>query len=110
MAAIFVATNFNNFQNLEIFYIIPPPQLTYKVSKTHFIFYRHLSNGGRRIKMTRQETIEKLIEYQQSHGMTQGELAEELGVPIGTVQNWCTGRRMPNYDNMEKIKQFLELR
>lgn len=58
--------------------------------------------------MTRKETIEKLIEYQQSHGMTQGELAEELGIPIGTVQNWCTGRRLPNYDNMEKIKEFLE--
>lgn len=58
--------------------------------------------------MTREELIEKLISYQHANNLTQIELAEELGLPLGTVQNWCLGRRLPNFDNATKIMKLLE--
>ena len=58
--------------------------------------------------MTREEIITQLIEYQKENELTQQQLADQLSLPLGTVQNWCSRRRLPNYDNMEKIKQLLE--
>lgn len=59
--------------------------------------------------MTREEYLEKFIQFQRENDLTQKELAQILDVPVGTVQNWCSRRRLPNYENMLKIKNLLEL-
>lgn len=40
-------------------------------------------------------------------GWTQADLARELSVPTGTVNNWCVGRRRPNITFALEIQAVL---
>ena len=40
--------------------------------------------------------------------MSQQELANRLGVPRKTVNNWCTVKLEPNYDTLIKISKILD--
>jgi len=51
---------------------------------------------GRRVKRLRQAA-----------NLSQAELAEQAGVPIGTLRNWEQGRRVPLLDNAAQIAKAL---
>ena len=40
--------------------------------------------------------------------ISQVELAEKLGVPKQTVNNWIKGRSMPNHKRLEKLLEMIE--
>lgn len=48
----------------------------------------------------------KLKEIRKEKGITQIELARKLGVATGTVGNWESGKREPDFDTMTKIARF----
>ena len=37
------------------------------------------------------------------HGMTQQDLAKELGTTLGVVSDWETGRHMPNLETAKRM-------
>ena len=43
----------------------------------------------------REQFAEQLTEDLKTRGMTQKELADRLGVPATTVNQWCKGSRVP---------------
>ena len=42
--------------------------------------------------------------------LTQDAFAEEIGVSHSTVNRWETGKMIPNYKTMQKLKEFCEKR
>ncbi len=40
--------------------------------------------------------------------LSQTEFAKELGVSFSTVNRWETGKTLPNYQKLKKIKTFCE--
>lgn len=46
---------------------------------------------------------ENLKRILSKYGMTQSELAEEMGVAYSSVSSWCTGEKMPRMDKIEWI-------
>lgn len=54
-------------------------------------------------------TTGELIKYfRQKRGLTQKELAEELGVPYQSIYQWESGRRIPKIDTVAKIASVLD--
>lgn len=53
---------------------------------------------SKRIKLLRKEK-----------GMTQVELAEDLGIPCKTLINWEVGERKPNYENMLLLAKYFNV-
>jgi|688.fasta_scaffold2459795_1 plasmid maintenance system antidote protein VapI len=45
----------------------------------------------------------------EKRGWLQADLAKALGVPSGTVNNWCVGRRRPNVTFSLEIQEILGL-
>lgn len=37
----------------------------------------------------------KIKDYREAAGLSQGQLAEKSGIPAGTIKNWEQGRRIP---------------
>ena len=50
---------------------------------------------------------EKIKELRKAKGMTQAELAKELGVKTGTVSNYETGKSVPSEANLKKLSEVL---
>lgn len=51
---------------------------------------------------------EILKETMQEKGISQNELAQKLGVKQGSISNWVTGRREPDFDMFMRICFYLE--
>ena len=49
---------------------------------------------------------DRLKEVRKEAGLTQTELANELGVSTGSVAMWETGKRNPDYEMLNKISEF----
>ena len=52
--------------------------------------------------------LEKLKEFRKKHGLTQTQLAKEVGVSLMTIRLWEDGISYPNQDNLGKLKKVLE--
>lgn len=52
--------------------------------------------------MTVQEICEK-------YNLSQTALAKRFGIPLRTVQNWCTGKRIPPEYVVNMIEKILEM-
>lgn len=52
---------------------------------------------------------ERLKEMRLKRGMTQKELGEKVGVKQNTFTNWENGKREPNFDNLIKLAEFLNV-
>ena len=50
---------------------------------------------------------EKIKELRKAKGMTQAELAKELGVKTGTISNYETGKSVPSEANLKKLSEVL---
>lgn len=53
---------------------------------------------------------ERLKQLRKEHGMTQLDLAKELGVSGGTVAMWETGKRMPRYETLDRMTDLFDRR
>ncbi len=40
--------------------------------------------------------------------LSQSELAQKLGVSFSTINRWETGKTLPNYQKLKKIRSFCE--
>lgn len=49
----------------------------------------------------------RLQQVRQAADMSQSELANAAGVPIGTLRNWEQGRRVPLFDTVIKVAHAL---
>ena len=49
---------------------------------------------------------DRLKEVRKEAGLTQTELANELGISTGSVAMWETGKRNPDYEMLNKISEF----
>ena len=49
-----------------------------------------------------------LREICEQYGLTQAGLAKRFGIPIRTVEQWCTGKRQPPDDVVAMIRTILE--
>ena len=52
---------------------------------------------------------ERLRLLRKEKGLNQGELAQALGVSLGTVSIWERGGRKPDFDTMEEIGEFFNV-
>ena len=50
----------------------------------------------------------ELKEFRKKHRISQMKLASMLGVSLLTVQRWENGAGFPNYDNQEKLEEFMQ--
>lgn len=50
-----------------------------------------------------------LKRYRQDHGLTQAELAEQLGVSDKTISKWENGETYPSKRNMMKISETIDV-
>ena len=48
----------------------------------------------------------KLKEARKSCGMTQDEIAKELGIPRGNIANYETGRREPDLETIARLADY----
>ena len=76
--------------------------MLYNESESWHYGVRQTPKGGDVLKYG-----EKIKALRNEKGMTQEELAKELGVWLKTVQVWEWSRKMPKKENMEKIAGFL---
>ena len=56
--------------------------------------------------MDREAFPQRLKKLRKEKGLTQAELAEELGVAMNTVSIWELGKRMPDDKTIEKIARY----
>ena len=59
--------------------------------------------------MTKKSISRQIATLRQDHGITQAELASQMGVSVRTVSGWETGDRPPKYGErlLEEMKQVL---
>lgn len=48
----------------------------------------------------------RIQHYLDAQSKTQADLADYMGVSQATVSNWCTGRKVPRMDKIDKICEF----
>jgi transcriptional regulator with XRE-family HTH domain len=46
-----------------------------------------------------------LIRFQSEHRLTQGELAERIGIGQSALSRLCSGKRSPRMDTMQRIRE-----
>jgi len=51
--------------------------------------------------------VENLNTLMERRGKTQADIVVALGVTSATVSNWCTGKKYPRIDVMQKLADFL---
>ena len=51
----------------------------------------------------------RLKELRLQHGLTQKELAEQIGIKRNTYSDWENGESKPNYEGLEKIADFFNV-
>lgn len=52
--------------------------------------------------------IEKMKEERLKRGLTQIEIARQIGVTGNTYRNWELGANLPSEENLEKLNEVLE--
>ena len=58
---------------------------------------------------TRTVFVKNLNELMKRRGKTQADIVAELGVTSATVSNWCTGKKYPRVDVMQRLADFLDV-
>ena len=53
--------------------------------------------------------MERLRELRQTMGLTQGELAQQMGIPQNTLSTYETGRHEPDYELLKKFADFFDV-
>lgn len=53
---------------------------------------------------------ERLNQLLESHGMTQQDLADVLGVSQTAVYSWCNGKKTPRMDKVDKIAEYFNVK
>jgi transcriptional regulator with XRE-family HTH domain len=51
---------------------------------------------------------DRLVHCRTSHGLTQKEAADEIGVDQGTLAKWQQGKREPTGDFLKRVTRFLD--
>lgn len=54
------------------------------------------------------EFPERLKQLRKEKGLTQVELAKEMGVSTGTVAMWETGKRRPQFETLDKLCEYFD--
>lgn len=52
---------------------------------------------------------ERLKELRLKKGLTQQQIADEIGVNRGSYSNWEKGKREPSFENLIKLADLLEV-
>lgn len=52
---------------------------------------------------------QRLKELRLKKGLTQQQIADEIGVNRGSYSNWEKGKREPSYENLVKLADLLEV-
>lgn len=52
---------------------------------------------------------DKLKELRKKKGITQTDFAKEFNISIGTIGNWETGNREPDYEMLQKIADYFDV-
>ena len=53
--------------------------------------------------------VKNLAVLMERRGVTQADICTELGVSSATVSNWCTGKKYPRIDVMQRLADFLRV-
>lgn len=51
----------------------------------------------------------RLKELREKMGLSQRDLAEEIGVSQGTIGNWESGTREPNFETVRKLAEYFSV-
>jgi transcriptional regulator with XRE-family HTH domain len=53
--------------------------------------------------------VRNLAELMRRRGITQADIVVHLGVTSATVSNWCTGKKYPRIDVMQRLADYLQV-
>ena len=53
--------------------------------------------------------VRNLAELMRRRGVSQADIVVNLGVTSATVSNWCTGKKYPRIDVMQKLADYLQV-
>lgn len=56
--------------------------------------------------MLKEEVAQRLFELRKKAQMSQAEVAEKMGITVAAYQNYETGRREANYENLAKLAKI----
>lgn len=57
------------------------------------------------------ETFAKnLVYYLSMYGREQKEVAEDIGVPVSTFNDWVKGKKYPRIDKIEKLANYFKIK
>lgn len=51
----------------------------------------------------------RMKELREGNGLSQKKLADQLGLSAGTIGNWESGTREPNFDMIQRLSDFFEV-
>lgn len=51
----------------------------------------------------------RLVQLRKKRGLTQQQIADEIGVNRGSYSNWEKGKREPSFENLVKLADLLEV-
>lgn len=54
--------------------------------------------------------VKNLRFFMESTGVTQADICRELGVSSATASDWCTGKKYPRIDAMQRLADLLGVR
>ena len=54
--------------------------------------------------------VRNLKYFMEARGITQADICRELGISSATVSDWCTGKKYPRVDMMQKLADLLGVR
>lgn len=57
----------------------------------------------------RVQTGERLSKLLMKKGMSQAQMADDLGISRSTVHCWCTGKRGIHIDKLKDVCQYLDI-
>lgn len=52
---------------------------------------------------------ERLKKLRKEHGLTQEELGKSIGASKGTIYQYESGQRKPNFEYMKKLEEFFKV-
>lgn len=58
---------------------------------------------------TRQLFVKRLNEIMEMRGITQADICVALDVSSAIVSNWCTGKKMPRIDKVQRLSELLNV-
>lgn len=53
--------------------------------------------------------VKRLRHYIELSGKQQKEIAKDLGIPVATFNNWCTGRIMPRIGGVDMLAKYFDV-